>query len=544
VPRTLVVLTAVLLAALTGCQPDPAEPDPPPGPAEDPPAKEFRLREFPLPGTGGYGYGHIDVVAFSPNGKLVATSGDSALYVWDATTGEMVTRMHLVGEQYTVHVAFAADGKTLMFAGSRDPFVRSFDLKTGKQVREWAHPKPSRPGTEYLAPFVAFVPGAEWMIATDPDNWRAVRVVDTATGKVGIDFKEAEPGPWTGQALSPDGKLFAAGSSRGVARVWDTATGKLVQTIGNPAAPHGRGYRVHAFSPDGKFLAVSEEGPPGDPQFRHYMCVWGVADGKRYCALPGMGFFSAAAFSADGRTLATCGTGGKFYLLDLLADVALPGFQLPTRACYHIASPDGKTLALLGGTGVVGGRSVLYLTPFPKLAPLLPDRDGLTPQQLDEWWAALSSENEFRRRYAVRAFVARPDDAVSAAAARVKSEPQIGRARVADLIETLDADDPNIRDKAQAELDTHAHRFEPLAVATLKGAPAGEVRNRLTSVLAKVKRSPSPPGLVADLRTVELLEELETPAAKKLLTELAAGAAGSRLTDEAAAAIKRLNGKK
>jgi hypothetical protein len=42
------------------------------------------------------------------------------------------------------------------------------------------------------------------------------------------------------------------------------------------------------------------------------------------------------------------------------------------------------------------------------------------------------------------------------------------------------------------------------------------------------------------MRAVELLEGLGTPAARKLLTELAEGAAGAPLSLDAGAALKRL----
>jgi hypothetical protein len=50
---------------------------------------------------------------------------------------------------------------------------------------------------------------------------------------------------------------------------------------------------------------------------------------------------------------------------------------------------------------------------------------------------------------------------------------------------------------------------------------------------------PASPDGLRDLRAVELLERLAAPAAEQLLRELAAGAAGARLTREARAALER-----
>lgn len=42
------------------------------------------------------------------------------------------------------------------------------------------------------------------------------------------------------------------------------------------------------------------------------------------------------------------------------------------------------------------------------------------------------------------------------------------------------------------------------------------------------------------LRAVEVLEQIDTPEARRLLAELAQGAAAARLTQEAKAALERL----
>jgi hypothetical protein len=59
-------------------------------------------------------------------------------------------------------------------------------------------------------------------------------------------------------------------------------------------------------------------------------------------------------------------------------------------------------------------------------------------------------------------------------------------------------------------------------------------------VLNTIRDQATPAELHSDLRGIELLETLATPPARKALEALADGAAGARITMEAASALKRV----
>jgi hypothetical protein len=112
--------------------------------------------------------------------------------------------------------------------------------------------------------------------------------------------------------------------------------------------------------------------------------------------------------------------------------------------------------------------------------------------------------------------------------------------QVAKLIEELDNDSFQTRERASRELEKLADLARTALQKTASETNSVEVQRR-TQALFKGSDFPlSSPEQLRRMRAVEALERCATPVAKALLQELAKGAPGARLTEQAKAALEWL----
>src|SRR5262249_17684104 len=136
---------------------------------------------------------------------------------------------------------------------------------------------------------------------------------------------------------------------------------------------------------------------------------------------------------------------------------------------------------------------------------------------------------------AIGALAAAPDQAVPFLAERVKPAAAPDPKRVARLLARLDSARFADREQATRELEKLGRLVEPALRQTLAGRPSLEARRRIERLLKKLDL-----GEVRAVRVVEVLEHASTPAARRLLAELAGGVPEARQTREAKAALRWL----
>jgi RNA polymerase sigma factor (sigma-70 family) len=461
------------------------------------------LVRYPGPDEG------IARLVFSPDSRQVATaSWEGVVYLWEAASGRSLRRWELFGA-----LAFTADGMTLICGGWEDGKVHFLDLATGKETRHFeGHTKGIRD--------LCLSRDGKLLATAAMDQF--LRLWDLATGRQLQDFGGKQKAAVLHVVLSPDGKLLASSYSDHVVRVWETASGKLVREHVEADDLGGL-----AISPDGQLLAWSCSDAPGESSIR----VRDVATGKEVSRLRGYGDpLSSIAFAPDGRSLIW---GGQHRPEMCLFEVATG--QLRRKFSGHQGHVSCVAFAPNGRLMASGGSDTCVLIwaaagQRQQLAPA-----PLREADLDRLWADLAANDAATAYRAICTLRASPRQTVRLLEPHLKPVPAADAKRVAQALHDLDSDQFPIRDRAAQALAQLGEAAEPGLRQALAGKPSAEVRRRVEEFLAQVEASAE--GRRA--RALEILEQIDSADSRRLLSALAHGAPGARLTREAQAALDR-----
>jgi WD40 repeat protein len=173
-------------------------------------------------------------------------------------------------------------------------------------------------------------------------------------------------------AVSPDGRIVAAGTDEGRIYLWDASTGAEIRSpiqlpnvdLGGTSSARNWVFDL-AFNADGTSLAVGHGSAAS---------VWSTSDWSLRYTVPvddGVGAVYSVGFSPDGRTLAAAGGTTNLRLFDVGSGAAIGSIPVDTTYTVSLSwSPDGSTIVTGGWDGSVklvdvAARTVIGSLPGP-----------------------------------------------------------------------------------------------------------------------------------------------------------------------------------
>jgi WD40 repeat protein len=284
-------------------------------------------RQIEIPPELKRSYGSVPLnftgIAFSPDGKMLATDAGDFMLIWDVDTGRRL-QTFTEGQGDSGSVAFFPDGKRLAVGLQFN--VTIWDIETGAET-------PLNLGL-FFHNLIALSPDGALLAVADLDGEIAVWEFAGKQLRKFADFGEDSV---TSLAFAPDGKTLAVGFENGTIKFWNAYKGEKTQ----PLISHEARVRCIAFAPDGKTLTSAS----ADQTIK----IWDLVTHRvrRTLKASSLHGITSVAFSPDGDTLLTATTDFTIQLRDPATgeDRATLG-GLSTEEVLDIAfSPEGKTLA-------------------------------------------------------------------------------------------------------------------------------------------------------------------------------------------------------
>jgi RNA polymerase sigma factor (sigma-70 family) len=518
----------------------------------------------------------VQSIAFAPDGKVLATAGsfDHAIRRWHTATVAEINP--LVGHAGGVTSLVFGSGNTLVTWGN-DRQILEWDVATGQERRRLLAGLHGNSKDWQGWMLHAVSPGGAVTARTRREDkpHSAIRLWDPQTGKEISSLSEHQGAVMT-LRFAPDGKLLAAGSEDGI-RIWDIAAGRQLHHVRVPQPQPRERWQdwTLAFSPDGKLLAwFGVDGWIGlcevatgnvlrrwDSQQRgtdaflfspdsqslvsadgQAVRSWDAATGKERLNFINDMHIGTLALSPSGRMLAIGERPGSaiasksfdkpctIWLWDAYSGQKIRHIGAPQTMLLCLAfAPDGRTLASGGGDS-----TILLWNVTGRTSESAAKNKPLTQAEVDSWWSRLAGD-ALQADAAIGNMIAAPEQSLAVLKKALKPAPPAPVDNIAQLIGDLDSGTFAVRAKATRALEELGEAAEAALWRVLANHPPLEIQRRVEQVLQKRDHD-----VIRQLRALEVLGQIATPEAQRVLEALLAGTPNPRIARAATAALQRL----
>ncbi len=293
-------------------------------------------------------------ITFSPDNNILASGGlDPYIYLWDVNTAEKTNQ--LIGSKDNVGcIEFSSDGRSLVSGSNHSTVNESYATVIKWDAVTYTKNLILSTKNKITTPLVLV------KISPDMSNFACVSLEVVQMWDIQNRNLKYTLQPYAGNFLSiawsPDGKIFATGSKgvhigedqsvryKGIS-LWDVETGEQHKVFEAEIGP----VSSLAFSPDGKTLASDGLGTD------YAVLLWDVSTGEAKFILKGHTLIiMCVAFSPNGNILASGSADNTIRLWNVTTGKHIRTLNGHTEAIKNITfSSDGKKLASCSYDGTI-----------------------------------------------------------------------------------------------------------------------------------------------------------------------------------------------